>query len=425
MNTDSKDSKEQLTEDQQKALEYIKQGKSIFITGAAGTGKSTIINHLPIILPYKKITITSTTGVSALLIGGITIHSFSGIQIGNVPYEKIINNPYIKRKWFNTEILVIDEISMLSLEFFELIAKVGEGIYKNNLPFGGLQLIITGDFAQLPPVKDNVFCFESPIWNKVIQNTIYLTKIIRQSDPIFQNCLNEIRLGSISEENYKLLKNRITQVKSKNGIIPTIIFPLKVDVKRINDNNIKKLLDNNNDFIDYKCSFKLSIKVSEQQYKTYIDLINKCCIAEDNLKIVIGMQVMIIANIDIEQGIANGTRGIISSITNGLPEVLLLNNKKIILDYHCWEYYDKFNNIRVYKYQIPLIPAYAITIHKCQGATIDSCVIDAGKNIFEHGQIYTALSRVKDINRLYLLSFDAGKIICNQKVKNYYNSLLV
>lgn len=414
----------ELNDGQKYAIDLIKQGKSIFITGPAGSGKSTIISSLPGILPFKKITLTSTTGISALLIGGITIHSFSGIGIGDKEYDKIITNNYIKKQWFQTDILIIDEISMLSLEFFELISKVGSGILSCPKPFGGLQVIITGDFAQLPPVKDPLFCFESSVWKELITDTIYLKTVIRQSSKKFQKCLNEIRLGSISEKSFHLLESRRIQPRSKHGIIPTIIFPLKIDVESINQKNIKKLLDQGNEFRDYSSYITFNKLLSDSQKKIYTNLINKSCSAHDSLKIVKGMQVMIIANLDVFNGIANGTKGIVSDFIEDLPEVTLIDNRKIVFKNYKFEYYDKFNGIRVAKHQIPLIPAYAITIHKSQGCTLDSCIIDAGKNIFEHGQMYTALSRVKNINRLYLLDFDASKIYCNPKVKDYYCSLL-
>jgi len=410
----------ELNTEQHHALDLLKSGKNVFLTGPAGTGKTTIIKHFTNYCKLKNINIalTSTTGVSALLINGTTIHSFSGI-FPNKPFKM---NSKIQNNWKNNQCIVIDEISMLGPDLLELLDRIAKQARNDYFhPFGGIQIIATGDFAQLPPVADKLkFCFESPTFNDTFEN-VYLTQNMRQSDKQFQDCLEQVRLGNHTEETINIIKERITPPVIKHGIIPTILFPIRKNVDIINNKEIDKLLKDSKENIIYKSviRFQSELPISESRKNLIITKINKMCPAHDILNIPIGLQVMINFNIDIENRIVNGTRGVVIQFNLGNPVVRLLDGREIVIHTKSWDL-NINSKLTVSKIQLPLIPAYALTIHKCQGATLDTAQIDIGSSIFEHGQTYTALSRVKSLENLYLINFDPKKIICNDKVKEFY-----
>ena len=420
----------ELNKEQEYALNILKSGKNVFITGSAGTGKTTLIQFYKEFCNQKrvKIALTSTTGISALLINGTTIHSFAGIKTGNVSITQVLNNKFAVKNWKEVEVLVIDEISMLKPEIFELLNNIAKAVRQNERPFGNIQIIGTGDFAQLPPVyieDETKFCFESPIWNEIFpkKSIIQLKQIMRQSDNEFKKCLQEIRENNPSEETIALLNTRIRAPKIINGIIPTKLYATKSDVNDINNREIQKLIDQGNEIRIYDSSITFSMNnISEAQKKLLIDRIDKSCPALDNLILPIGAQVMVIFNISLEREIVNGSRGVLIDFIEDFPKIRLLNGLEIVITRQGWKYKEYNSKINVIKSQIPLIPAYALTIHKSQGATLDTAIIDVGSKIFEHGQLYTALSRVKSIENLYLINFDETKIICNEKVKEFYKN---
>ena len=223
-----------LNSGQQKAYDLIVEGKNVFLTGSAGTGKSVIINYYKERYSlFKNIAITSTTGVSALVIGGSTLHSYLGIGLGTESVEyltkKISKKPNLRNRWKTLDVLIIDEVSMLSPELFDKLELIARNIRKvrnvPDKPFGGIQLILTGDFLQLPVVKCDNFVFESESWNKCVAHTIYLTEIMRQKDTEFQSVLNEIRFGIVSPKGKEMLSSRIKkELKNDKGIRPTKIY---------------------------------------------------------------------------------------------------------------------------------------------------------------------------------------------------------
>lgn len=420
-----------LTDQQENALNLLKAGKSMFLTGAAGTGKSTIINQFSNYCQEKNINIqiTSTTGISALLIGGTTINSFAGYKTDDdIDVKTIIKHPFKRKNWLSTHTLIIDEISMLKPHVLEKLDEIARIIKGNYNYFGGIQLIGVGDFAQLPPVyKDNTkhFCFESELFNKLFPIKVYLTEIVRQNNVIFQDCLNEIRLNNVSEKTIALLEDRIREPEIINNIKPTLLFSTKKDVNTINKKEIDKLIAENAETRNYTATYTVNKPVSTAQKNLYIDILQKNAQAHHNLTLCCGMQIMVTKNIDVENGICNGTRGVITGFIGNLPKIKLLNGNEIIIDYSNWEFISrniKGNTIATMK-QIPLIPAYALTIHKIQGSTLDCAIIDVGNKIFEHGQTYTALSRVKNIENLYLVGFDKDRIICDKRVIEFYRAL--
>ena len=403
-----------LSPSQQHAYEMFTEGKNIFISGQAGTGKSFIISKMyqHAISNNKKIQITALTGCAALLLNmkATTIHSWSGIGIGEGLITKHISNikKYNKLDNWLIDILIVDEVSMMSSTLFELLDTLGKKIRKNNKPFGGIQLVFCGDFYQLPPIE-NSFCFESSLWNLTFHKTIIFTQNYRQLDTGFQNLLNEIREGNISPEGCKILLD-CTKKIIENGIKPSIIYPTKRLADQVNQFENITLDTESNIYKSYKSinANRGILKELEKQKGMYDELIT--------LKI--GSQVMCIVNLDLEQGIVNGSQGIVIGF-NEFP-IVQFKNCKMIIKPHLWKN-DKYENEGIY--QIPLILSWAITIHKAQGLSLDTAMINIGSSIFEYGQTYVALSRLKTQEGLYIKSLDISKIKANPKVIEFYKNL--
>jgi ATP-dependent DNA helicase PIF1 len=426
----------QLTEKQQDAFSSMKLGKNIFLTGPGGSGKSFLLKYF---IEWfrnekendkEKIYITSTTGLSSILIDGITINRYSGIGLGDKEidfyYKKIIKMPNLRKRWNETAILIIDEISMMEADIFDKLEILARKIRKNDEPFGGIQLILSGDFLQLPPVKSTEFCFESISWDMVIDKTFYFDKIIRQNDPILQNILNNIRIGNITDEVKNVLNSLLNKkLSSEHGIIPTLLFSKKNMVVEYNKKEIQKLIDEGKDNYKYQSYYEFSKNIKEEHKEFYTDLINSQYNVEDTLTFSRNSQVMLTVNMP-EEGLANGSRGIIIDFTKNkseqnYPIVMFLNGKVMEIKPHSYTI-DENKDI-ITKVQIPLILSWAITIHKAQGMTLDFLQTDIGNSIFEYGQAYVVLSRIKDLDGLSLINVDFNKIKAHPKIISYYNDL--
>ena len=424
----------ELTEKQNLAFELLKSGKNIFLTGPGGSGKSFIIKYyvnwfnLNNDTEYSKIFVTSTTGLSSILIDGITLHRYAGIGIGNKDvdfyYNKIMKNKFLMKRWIQTHTLIIDEVSMLEALLFDKLDLLARKIRKNNHPFGGIQIILSGDFLQLPPVKSSLFCFEALSW-KYIEHTIYFDKIVRQSDIKLQNILNNVRLGIINDEVIELLNSCLNkELNNKDGIIPTLLFSKKDMVFQHNAEQLDILINEEKENYNYISEYEYSKGIKEEQKQIYKDLINSHYQIDDNLKFSLHSQVMLGINIP-DENLANGSRGIIIDFTRNTeipyPIVQFLNGKKMVIRPNNY-ILDEGNRI-ITKIQIPLILSWAITIHKAQGMTLDYVKTDIGDSIFEYGQAYVVLSRIKNLEGLSLINIDYNKIRAHPKVIEYYSKL--
>jgi len=440
----------ELSKEQQIAFDKYVQGKNIFITGPGGSGKSALIKKIwsHALSRFKNIHVSALTGCAAVLLNckATTLHSWAGIGLGNGSVEsniqKITKNRFKKKIWKETHILIVDEVSMLSLKLFDLLNQIGQSVRKNKKPFGGIQVIFSGDFYQLPPVGDkddpdtSRFCFESDEWNSVFHRNcqIQLVKIFRQSDNSYSTILNQIREGIIKKKTNELLLSYVDRQKPESLLVqPTKLYPLRNQVDSINMNQMKVL---DGDVKEYSISFVLDLEMtkeerfmrtqfSENEIKFELDYLSNSIVCDKTLHFKLGAQVMCIINIKATDGsdmLCNGSQGIITDfceITKA-PIVTFNNGFVKVMTKHVWVS-DKIPGIGVS--QIPLILAWALTIHKSQGATMDAAEIDVGSGIFECGQTYVALSRVKSLEGLYLTSFDAKRIRINKKVKDFYESL--
>lgn len=426
----------QLTYKQQNALDYMKNNKNVFLTGPAGSGKSFLLQYF--INWYKteesdddnnansKIFITSTTGLSSILIDGMTINRYSGIGTGEkeveIYYKKIIKMRNLKNRWLSTKVLIIDEISMMNPDIFDKLEILARKIRNNNKPFGGIQIILSGDFLQLPPVKSDSFCFESFVWDTIIDKTFYFDEIVRQSDTKLQNILNNVRVGIVNDEIKDMLNSCINkEFNNKDGIIPTLLFSKKNMVIEYNKKELQKLIDNDNINYNYVSKYVFSKNISESSKEFYIELINSQYSIDDNIVFALFTQVMLTINMP-DYNLANGSRGIIIDFSkDNNPIILFLNGKVIEITPN--EFTIDENGDIIKKIQLPLIHSWAITIHKAQGMSLEFVKTDIGESIFEYGQAYVVLSRIKNIEGLSLINIDYSKIKAHPKILKYYENI--
>jgi ATP-dependent DNA helicase PIF1 len=433
----------ELSEEQQLAYEKYLNGENLFLSGPGGSGKSELIRHIynDAINNEKNIHVTALTGCAALLLNcrASTLHSWAGIGLAKASVDsyvrKIRQRAHYKNSWENTTILVIDEVSMMSSALFDTLNEIGKEIRKSRKPFGGIQLIFSGDFYQLPPIGDvgqTNFCFESDEWKSTftIANHIFLKKIFRQKDQVYANILNQIRVGKLKKNTIHILQECVNRKADNHVLIrPTKILPKKILADNENITEMNKLEGVEKEFQMNYIYHKEHILFDDLPTNVQRDVTfmsnNLACNQVFRLKV--GAQVMSVINKrdDNEHDlvICNGSRGVVTSFCpdTGFPFVQFDNRPAIIIEPHVWVN-ERIEHISVS--QLPLILAWAITIHKSQGCTLDVAEINVGNNIFECGQTYVALSRVKSLQGLYLTSFDFTKITVNKKVKDFYNEVM-
>jgi len=449
----------ELSNEQKYAYYKFINGENLFITGPGGTGKTRLIKHLVEHAKSvnKKIQVCAMTGCATILLqcNARTLHSWSGIKLAKGPKTKVIEsvlrNRNAAKAWRSAKILIIDEISMLSKKIFEIIEEIGRLTRKSSLPFGGLQVILVGDFFQLPPIGSDdepdteQFCFESPIWNTVFksENHIELKTIFRQTDPTYINILMEIRKGEISEENKKILQQCLTReynAEKNNSCIPTKLFAIRSKVDYVNTQMFSKIQEKEyvleytfkNDCLTYLDSGKIispellklcnSLSSIDKEYE--LEQILNNCQCNKLLRIKKGAAVMCTINLDMDNEICNGSQGIIIDIiengSNIIPVVKFSNGIIKRISPHFWQS-EEYPTLAVGQY--PLCLAWALTIHKIQGATLAMAEIDIGRTIFEYGQTYVALSRIQSLDGLYLSAFEPNKIRANPNVIAFYNRI--
>jgi len=418
---------EKLSDKQQIAFDIVSRGENVFITSAAGGGKSYFIKMVyKQFKESKNIAITSTTGTSAILINGVTLYSYLGIGLGNSDVSSLFlmikKRREILKRWRDLNILVIDEISMLSPVLFDKLENLARVIRRNDLPFGGIQLILSGDFLQLPVVgESDSFCFEATSWNKCIKHIIYFDENFRQEDLVFNKCLNEIRMGNISKETTKILRSRVNaKLENEYGVLPTKIYSLNRDVDIENDEELNNLVLKNSDLDFYE--YDLTYEVLSFDVKKVEETIKKSCIVPFTMQLCVGAQVMLLYNMDVENKLVNGSRGVVIGFENDLPKVRFMNGMVLTIEYKIWSH-EENGEIVLQWTQIPLKVAFALSTHKAQGITIDYAEVDLS-NIFENAQAYVALSRVRTLEGLSIKNFNKMCIRAHPKAIEFYSKLV-
>lgn len=433
---------------QNAAFESYVNGENIFITGPGGVGKSYFIQQV-----YqhakdqnKQIQVTSMTGCSAILLNcnATTIHKWGCLGLGKGEefdiYKKIIKmkktDNYVK-----TDILILDEVSMLNEKLFEVLNYLCRMLRKTkDKPFGGIQLIFSGDFYQLPPVcqdRTNVaesnFCFQSSLWDSTFHNSYIFDVNFRQhEDPKYFNILQEIREGKVTFETVaELIACSKKTINPEDSVQPTKIFPIKKTVDEINQKELQKCNEtkytyhskvfyNQNELPNYK-------SVVEKSLLGEIELKIKNSMFEQELVLCVGCQVMCICNLDQEKNLVNGSQGVILDFVyypehnEYYPRIQFEKiTEPVVIQKNAWFLE---SNQKYSVNQLPIVLSWAITTHKSQGLSIEKALIDIGNNIFEYGQTYVALSRVKSLEGLYLTKVNAQKIKAHPTVVAFYKKL--
>ena len=397
---------------QKDALEILKMGYNCYITGAAGSGKTHLLNEYIKFLKNKgvEVGITASTGIAATHMGGTTIHSWSGLGIKDdlteYDLEDLESKKYLYDRFKNTDVLIIDEISMLHHFRLDLVERIARHLKRNQLPFGGMQIILCGDFFQLPPVsrmgeKESHFSYKSETWKKLDLKICYLEEQFRHKDDKFIKILNGIRGNNLSEESLFCLNSR-NNACLKEGIEPTKLHTHNINVDTINDTELNKLSGQ-----------IFAYKMEDKGRKALVDALKKSCLAPEVLRLKKGARVMFVKN-NFEEGYANGTLGKVIECSNYGPKVMLTSGKIITPEKVNWVIEDD-GKIKATITQYPLRLAWAITVHKSQGMCLDAVEVDLSKS-FERGMGYVALSRVRTLEGLRLLGINKNALEVREDV---------
>ena len=388
---------------QSEAFDILKTGKNVFLTGEPGSGKTHTINRYVSYLRSRGVepAVTASTGIAATHIGGYTIHSWSGIGIKSEinPYEMEALNE--KRSLVNrinkSAVLIVDEVSMLDGRVLDSIDLILRMLRRDESPFGGMQIIFSGDFFQLPPVSsmgERVFAFESVAWKNAKPVTCYIDEQFRQTDQSMRRLLRAIRSGVLKDDHLWLLNER---VKAQEEGLPdntTKLFSHNFDVNRINEEELKKINEDEEIF-----------EMDSKGKKALVEQIKRGCLSPERLTLKKGAVVMCTKN-NFEKGFANGTIGVIKSFEKKTryPIIETKNGRLISISEMEWAI-EEDGKVLAKVIQLPLRLAWAITVHKSQGVSLDSAIIDLSKS-FEYGQGYVALSRVRTLKGLYCLGYN-------------------
>ncbi|MFA7662872.1 MAG: PIF1 family DEAD/DEAH box helicase, partial [Patescibacteria group bacterium] len=398
---------------QQQALDILKMGQNVFLTGRAGAGKTYVLNEY---IQYLKsnhipVAITASTGIAATHLNGTTIHSWSGVgikdKISEPELKKLLKKPYLRQHYLDTAVLIIDEVSMLHAHQLDLVNELCKIFRHDDRPFGGMQVVLSGDFFQLPPVgrgSEKVkFVIESEAWKEMKLRACYLTEQFRQDDTKFLNILNEIRSGEVSQASRELLEEKINQ-KNKHFIEPTKLYTHNLDVDAINLIELSKINDESK-------SYGMTCRGREG----LVDILKKGCLAPETLSLKIGAKVMFVKN-NFELGIVNGTLGEVIGFDEEtrFPEVQIKTGEIILVKPDIW-IIDDGEDILAELRQLPLRLAWAITVHKSQGMSLDLAEIDLSKS-FTPGMGYVALSRVRNFDGLKLEGYNEMALQIDPKI---------
>lgn len=388
---------------QAEALSILKTGVNVFLTGEPGSGKTYTVNEYISYLRNHDIepAITASTGIAATHIGGMTIHSWSGIGINKILSEedldKMGTNERLTKRVARAKVLIIDEISMLDAKTLHSVDTACKTLKRNKEPFGGLQVIFVGDFFQLPPVSKGAgeisqFAFLSESWKEAKPIICYLTEQHRHEDSEFIEFLSAVRRGDVGAKHHTQLIARKTEPKGAE--IYTRLYSHNIDVDSVNTRKLNSLSGEIRTFV-----------MEGAGSENLVANLKRGCLSPERLILKIGARVMFTKN-NFEQNFFNGTLGEVESFDDsGAPIIRTVLGKRIALEKMEWSVTDGARTLASIR-QIPLRLAWAITVHKSQGMTLDNAVIDLS-NAFEFGQGYVALSRVRSFSGLFLLGYNS------------------
>src|SRR3989338_513388 len=417
---------------QDEALDILKSGYNVFLTGPPGSGKTFLLNEYIKYLRknHVAVSVTASTGIAATHMGGTTLHSWSGLgireELNEQEVKEICKKGYVRKKIKNTNILIIDEISMIKASQFEAVNKICQYIRRSARPFGGLQVVCSGDFFQLPPVYKNdkpldntqnetaqkslgfaqdkvpLFITDSQAWKSLEIKVCYLDEQHRTKDKELHKILNHIRDNEAEKSRELLFGTTLRQAQGQDKRVLTKLYTHNVDVDSINYAELSKIKGKE---FNYQMVLRGNPLVAE--------ILKKSCLAPEKLVLKEGAHVMFIKN-NFEAGYVNGTQGkIIGFGAGNLPIVKTEDGKRITVKYADWTI-DEDNSIVAGISQMPLRLAWAITVHKSQGMNLDSAEIDLSKCFLE-GMGYVALSRLRSLSGLRLMGINNLAFCVNPK----------
>ncbi len=399
---------------QSEALSILKTGSNVFVTGEPGSGKTHTINEYVAYLRARGIeaAITASTGIAATHIGGLTIHSWSGIGIkttlGRSDLRAIASSKPIAKRVRRAKVLIIDEVSMLAAEVLAMVDAVCREVKESAEPFGGIQVVLVGDFFQLPPVvktetgRDSPvlfaerssarFAYDSPAWKGANLMVCYLTEQHRQDDSEFLAVLSAIRRNAFDADHVRCLTSRTVQPQDAPKAAPKL-FSHNVDVDRVNDGILAQLPGEPRVY-----------PMTSQGPDALVAALKKGCLSPETLRLKVGAAVMFTKN-NLKEGFVNGTLGVVEEFDRQYdhPIVRTRSGRRIAVEPMDWAV-EENGTVRARMTQVPLRLAWAITVHKSQGMSLDEAVMDL-REVFEFGQGYVALSRIRRLSGLHLLGW--------------------
>lgn len=399
---------------QLEALRILKTGASVFVTGEPGSGKTHTINEYIRYLKQAKVAVavTASTGIAATHIGGMTIHSWSGIGIkptlSEYDVDRIASNERIARRISKTAVLIIDEISMIDGNVLASVDKVCQAIKQVQRPFGGMQVVLVGDFFQLPPVSRQLrqpaqFAFASSVWNAVQPISCYLTEQYRQQDKTFLDILAAVRRNTVTVRHREHLNGRFILPSQTQMPGITKLFSHNVDVDRINNEELGKISAPAKKF-----------RMAEHGPKVLVEQLRRGCLSPELLELKVGAAVMFTKNSP-KGTFVNGTLGeIIDFRHSSIPVVKTRSGRRIGVEPMDWAIEDG-GRVLARISQMPLRLAWAMTVHKSQGMSLDAAFVDL-RSAFVDGQGYVALSRLRSLSGLFLAGYNQQALAVHPQV---------
>jgi len=387
---------------QREALDILKSGRNVYLTGAAGSGKTYVLNKYKDYLRERGVVtaVTASTGIAATHLGGMTIHSWSGIGIkedlSDYDIDLLAQKERLWKRYDKTKVLIIDETSMMHPRMFDLLDRLARAMKRNDSAFGGMQIVLSGDFFQLPPiVKDRqevLYIDSSKAWRTMDVRICYLEDQYRHNDLSLEQILNEIRAGTVSTATKEKFA-KMNGVRRNSHALQTRLYTHNVDVDSVNEAELLKLSGN---VFEYEM-------ITKGKRNLVISL-RKSILAPEVLKLKKDAVVMFVKN-NFEEGYVNGTLGRVVAFKEYTPIVKIHSGKEIYVTRAEWKVEDG-GVVLASAEQLPLRLAWAITVHKSQGMSLDAAEIDLSRS-FVPGQGYVALSRLRDLEGLTLLGINS------------------